>query len=167
MIVVTCHASVYTLVLLSFDRYLAVVHAVISMPYRNKFYTIVWVYLSLFDIISLVWSFFAHKKLKLNDFCIEVAKCAFLIIFFLESTNVWYYINNVKQISHTIAFNPYRVLITAWTIIIITGIPAGLAHGVVNYPYQGKDYTACLFLVDDGYNLVAFQVNMFLNIFLW
>lgn len=36
MIVVTCHCSVYTLVLMSFDRFLAVVHPVTSMSFRTE-----------------------------------------------------------------------------------------------------------------------------------
>ncbi|XP_067639584.1 allatostatin-A receptor-like [Eurosta solidaginis] len=36
MIVVTCHCSVYTLVLMSFDRFLAVVHPVRSMSWRTE-----------------------------------------------------------------------------------------------------------------------------------
>jgi len=36
MIVVTCHASVYTLVLMSLDRYLAVVHPITSMNFRTE-----------------------------------------------------------------------------------------------------------------------------------
>ncbi|XP_017474834.1 PREDICTED: allatostatin-A receptor-like [Rhagoletis zephyria] len=36
MIVVTCHCSVYTLVLMSFDRFLAVVHPVTSMSLRSE-----------------------------------------------------------------------------------------------------------------------------------
>ncbi|KAH8287709.1 hypothetical protein KR054_011772 [Drosophila jambulina] len=36
MIVVTCHCSVYTLVLMSFDRFLAVVHPVTSMSLRTE-----------------------------------------------------------------------------------------------------------------------------------
>ncbi|XP_047106271.1 allatostatin-A receptor-like [Schistocerca piceifrons] len=36
LIVVTCYASVYTLVLMSFDRYLAVVHPVSSMGLRTQ-----------------------------------------------------------------------------------------------------------------------------------
>lgn len=55
----------------------------------------------------------------------------------------------------------HRAIVTAWVVIVTTGIPAALSHGVVNYPYAGRNYTACLFLVDEGYNLVAFQVNYF------
>lgn len=40
------------------------------------------------------------------------------------------------------------------------GIPAALSHGVVNYPYNDRNYTACLFLSEQGYNIVAFQVNI-------
>lgn len=36
MIVVTCHASVYTLVLMSLDRFLAVVHPIASMSIRTE-----------------------------------------------------------------------------------------------------------------------------------
>lgn len=53
----------------------------------------------------------------------------------------------------------HRAICTAWIIIISTAIPAGLAHGVVNYPYMDRNYTACLFLVEAGYNIVAFQVS--------
>lgn len=53
----------------------------------------------------------------------------------------------------------HRAICTAWIIIISTAIPAGLAHGVVNYPYNDRNYTACLFLVEQGYNIVAFQVS--------
>lgn len=58
-------------------------------------------------------------------------------------------------------FHFHRAICTAWIIIISTAIPAGLAHGVVNYPYNDRNYTACLFLVDDGYNIVAFQVSSY------
>jgi 7 transmembrane receptor (rhodopsin family) len=36
MIVVTCHASVYTLVLMSLDRFLAVVHPISSISLRTQ-----------------------------------------------------------------------------------------------------------------------------------
>lgn len=52
-----------------------------------------------------------------------------------------------------------RAIFTAWVIIVTTAIPAGLSHGVVNYPYNGRNYTACLFLVEAGYNIVLFQVS--------
>ncbi|XP_031626002.1 allatostatin-A receptor-like isoform X2 [Contarinia nasturtii] len=96
MIVVTCHASVYTLVLMSFDRFLAVVHPVTSMSLRTE-------------------------------------------------------------------RNATLAIVAAWVIIVTTGIPAALSHGVVNYPYGGRNYTACLFLSEEGYNLVAFQVSFFLS----
>lgn len=44
MIVVTCHASVYTLVLMSFDRFLAVVHPVTSMSLRTERNATMWVW---------------------------------------------------------------------------------------------------------------------------
>lgn len=53
-----------------------------------------------------------------------------------------------------------RAIVTAWVVIVTTGIPAALSHGVVNYPYNDRNYTACLFLSEQGYNLVAFQVNI-------
>lgn len=55
--------------------------------------------------------------------------------------------------------NGCRAIFTAWIVIILTGIPAALTHGVVNYPYGGGNYTACLFLSEEGYNLVEFQVK--------
>lgn len=53
-----------------------------------------------------------------------------------------------------------RAIVTAWVVIVTTGIPAALSHGVVNYPYNDRNYTACLFLSEQGYNLVAFQVKI-------
>lgn len=50
-----------------------------------------------------------------------------------------------------------------WIVIVTTAIPAALSHGVVNYPYGERNYTACLFLTDAGYNIVAFQVNFMFN----
>lgn len=44
MIVVTCHASVYTLTLMSLDRFLAVVHPINSIPYRNEINALLWVF---------------------------------------------------------------------------------------------------------------------------
>lgn len=58
-----------------------------------------------------------------------------------------------------------RAIVAAWVIIVTTGIPAALSHGVVNYPYGGRNYTACLFLSEEGYNLVAFQVTTILFLF--
>lgn len=66
--------------------------------------------------------------------------------------------NSLNHIGH-LQKTKYRAIVTAWVVIVTTGIPAALSHGVVNYPYAGRNYTACLFLVEDGYNLVAFQVN--------
>lgn len=43
MIVVTCHASVYTLVMMSLDRFLAVVHPISSMAYRTEQNAVLWV----------------------------------------------------------------------------------------------------------------------------
>lgn len=43
MIVVTCHASVYTLVLMSLDRFLAVVHPISSISIRTQWNALLWV----------------------------------------------------------------------------------------------------------------------------
>lgn len=55
----------------------------------------------------------------------------------------------------------FRAIVTAWVVIVTTAIPVAIVHGVVNYPYNGRNYTACLFLIENGYNLVLFQVNNF------
>lgn len=44
MIVVTCHASVYTLVLMSLDRFLAVVHPISSISIRTQRNALLWVF---------------------------------------------------------------------------------------------------------------------------
>ncbi|XP_055642026.1 allatostatin-A receptor isoform X2 [Toxorhynchites rutilus septentrionalis] len=96
MIVVTAHASAYTLVLMSLDRFLAVVHPITSMTVRTE-----------------------------------------------------------KNASIAIA--------VTWFIIVTTGIPVAISHGVLRYPSRGDDYTACLFLHNQGYSLIAFHVSFFLS----
>jgi len=50
MIYVCAYASVYTLVLMSLDRYLAVVHPIYSIPYRTQQNTI-WILLCLWGVL--------------------------------------------------------------------------------------------------------------------
>uniref|UniRef100_A0AAG5CPQ2 G-protein coupled receptors family 1 profile domain-containing protein n=1 Tax=Anopheles atroparvus TaxID=41427 RepID=A0AAG5CPQ2_ANOAO len=92
MIVVTAHASAYTLALMSLDRFLAVVHPITSMSIRTE-----------------------------------------------------------RNASIAICFT--------WFIILTTAIPVAISHGVLSYPRQGGEYTACLFLHNKGYSLVAFHVS--------
>lgn len=63
-----------------------------------------------------------------------------------------------KWCYHKLLF--FRAIVTAWILIVSTAIPVAIVHGVVDYPYNGRNYTACLFLVENGYNLVLFQVNI-------
>lgn len=63
--------------------------------------------------------------------------------------------------------NDSRAIFTAWIVIVTTAIPVAIVHGVVNFPYNGRNYTACLFLVENGYNLVLFQVNKSLCFAKW
>lgn len=48
-----------------------------------------------------------------------------------------------------------------WFVILTTAIPVAISHGVLFYPRQGGYYTACLFLHNEGYSLVAFHVSRF------
>lgn len=57
----------------------------------------------------------------------------------------------------------HRAIATAWVIILTTAIPVTLSHGEVLYRYEDRTYTACLFLVDEGYNLVAFHVILLIE----
>jgi len=59
MIVVTCHASVYTLVLMSLDRFLAVVHPISSISIRTQRNALLWVTHSNFTENSF-WLFFLY-----------------------------------------------------------------------------------------------------------
>lgn len=54
MIVVTCHASVYTLVLMSLDRFLAVVHPISSISIRTQRNALLWVFTKKLTKISLL-----------------------------------------------------------------------------------------------------------------
>uniref|UniRef100_A0A182SX43 G-protein coupled receptors family 1 profile domain-containing protein n=1 Tax=Anopheles maculatus TaxID=74869 RepID=A0A182SX43_9DIPT len=90
MIVVTAHASAYTLVLMSLDRFLAVVHPITSMSIRTE-------------------------------------------------------------------RNASIAICLTWFVILTTAIPVAISHGVLFYPRQGGYYTACLFLHNEGYSLVAFH----------
>ncbi|CRK97661.1 CLUMA_CG011046, isoform A [Clunio marinus] len=91
MIVVTCHASVYTLVLMSLDRFLAVVHPISSISIRTQ-----WNALLLTCLLS------------------------------------------------------FRAIIVTWLIVIVSAIPVGVSHGVVEFS-------------NEGYNWAAFQISFFLS----
>lgn len=52
LIVVTAHASIYTLVLMSLDRYLAVVHPIASMVIRTETYTMRAIFVLWFLILT-------------------------------------------------------------------------------------------------------------------
>ncbi|CAO1412877.1 unnamed protein product [Diamesa serratosioi] len=96
MIVATCHGSVYTLVLMSLDRFLAVVHPISSISIRTE-------------------------------------KNAIIAIIF------------------------------AWFLIFTSAIPVAITHGEVSYVHKGQPNTACLFLSEEGYSHVAFQISFFLS----
>lgn len=90
--------------------------------------------------------------------------CACAIKWFNGRSQHWmgvtkWIMNSLNHTGHNVIDN--RAIATAWVVIVTSAIPAALSHGVVNYPYAGRNYTACLFLVEEGYNLVAFQVNDF------
>lgn len=84
----------------------------------------------------------------------------------LQPNEWWIHSNHIERANIT-NIKTCRAIVTAWVVIVLTGIPAALTHGVVNYPYGGRNYTACLFLSDEGYNLVAFQVRIFLFSFVF
>lgn len=52
-----------------------------------------------------------------------------------------------------------RAILLAWVVIVTSAIPVALSHGVLNYPYKERNYTACVFLSEEGYSLVGFQVS--------
>ncbi|CRK97662.1 CLUMA_CG011047, isoform A [Clunio marinus] len=80
MIVVTCHASVYTLVLMSLDRYLAVVHPVSSIAFRTEknaslSIAVIWLLITITGIPVML----SHgETIFLFDFNVVMVKCIFL-----------------------------------------------------------------------------------------
>lgn len=52
------------------------------------------------------------------------------------------------------------MIVVTWVVVILSAIPVGMSHGVVEYyNHKNEINTACLFLADDGYNHAAFQVR--------
>ncbi|CAK1546911.1 unnamed protein product [Leptosia nina] len=95
-IVVTAHASVYTLVLMSIDRFMAVVHPIASMSIRTE------------------------KNALLAIACI-------------------------------------------WVLILTTAIPVGICHGEREYSYFHRNHSSCVFLEEQGYSKLGFQISFFLS----
>lgn len=58
-----------------------------------------------------------------------------------------------------------RAIATAWVIIVTTALPVTMSHGEVLYRHENRTYTACLFLSEEGYNLVAFHVILLIKYF--
>lgn len=49
-----------------------------------------------------------------------------------------------------------------WLLITTTAIPVALSHGVLNLTsYTDANFTVCVFLSNEGYSHVAFQVIAF------
>lgn len=81
MIVVTCHASVYTLVLMSLDRFLAVVHPITSISIRTEANAMLSIGVAwLLITITAIPVMFSHGEAEFVDefYSIVVIKCVFL-----------------------------------------------------------------------------------------
>lgn len=98
-IVVTAHASVYTLVLMSVDRYMAVVHPITSMTIRTE-------------------------------------------------------------------NNALLAIVCIWVVILTTAIPVGICHGEREYYYYYRNHSSCVFLEEQGYSKLGFQMAFFLSSYL-
>jgi hypothetical protein len=58
----------------------------------------------------------------------------------------------------------HSAIIVTWFIVTISAIPVGVSHGIVEfYNHRNEINTACLFLTDEGYSHVAFQVSLLLG----
>ncbi|XP_035780121.1 allatostatin-A receptor-like [Anopheles albimanus] len=79
LIVVTAHASIYTLVLMSLDRFLAVVHPIASMVIRTERNTVLAITVLWIVIITTAIPVpFAHGVSLYTDDSYETEKCGFL-----------------------------------------------------------------------------------------
>lgn len=59
-------------------------------------------------------------------------------------------------------------IIFAWFLIFTSAIPVAITHGEVSYVHKGQPNTACLFLSEEGYSHVAFQVRLIhIKIIIW
>ncbi|XP_022239718.1 allatostatin-A receptor-like [Limulus polyphemus] len=96
LVFVCAYASIYTLVLMSLDRFMAVVHPITSMSIRTE-------------------------------------------------------------------RNAYIAIVITWSCIIVACVPVLQAHGLMNYMFREKEHSVCVFLADEGYNHVAFQISFFLS----
>lgn len=65
---------------------------------------------------------------------------------------MWHWLKSEK-------YSPFSAIGLTWVLIVTTAIPVALSHGIINFPYKGDNYVACVFLSDFGYSLVWFQVN--------
>jgi hypothetical protein len=64
MIAVTCHASVYTLVLMSVDRYIAIVHPISGISIRTEKNATLWVsYFIFFRPLYIIVCYCAYKNI--------------------------------------------------------------------------------------------------------
>lgn len=96
LVIVCAYASVYTLVLMSFDRFLAVVMPIASMSIRTE-------------------------------------------------------------------QNTYLAILIVWLVILVSCIPALMAHGKYSYYYAFQRQSSCVFLQNEGYDQAAFQISFFLT----
>lgn len=76
--------------------------------------------------------------------------------------------NNTTNLN-TITFMSFcSAIIFAWFLIYTSAIPVAIIHGEVSYVHKGQPNTACLFLSEEGYSHVAFQVRLIhIKIIIW
>lgn len=131
--------------------------------------------------ITTIYAYFARHTLVFNPFVSRFSLHFLSSLFFpysssivqsvghLITPSVWperrkknqlKMLHRISILSNCDKKNYSRAIFTAWVVIVTTAIPVAIVHGVVNFPYNGRNYTACLFLVENGYNLMLFQVNV-------
>ncbi|XP_054724244.1 allatostatin-A receptor-like [Uloborus diversus] len=96
LVIVCAYASIYTLVLMSLDRFLAVVHPIASMSVRT-----------------------------------------------------------VK--------NALVAISVMWAVIVVACVPALQSHGQVSYTIENTEFSVCVFLSNEGYSYMAYQICFFLS----
>ncbi|KAG8178424.1 hypothetical protein JTE90_000937 [Oedothorax gibbosus] len=96
LVLVCAYASIYTLVLMSLDRFLAVVHPIASMAFRT----------------------------------VRNAALACAVL---------------------------------WALIVLACVPALMSHGLISYTYHKVEYSACVFLSNEGFSYAAYQICFILS----
>ncbi|KAG0726500.1 Allatostatin-A receptor [Chionoecetes opilio] len=154
---VTAYASVYTLLLLSFDRFLAVVHPIESMTKSmTSEYPRPCPYTHAHAPTPTPMPLHPHPIESMTS---EYPRpCPYTHAHAPTPTPMPLHPHPIESMTIRTESNAFYAICFSWVLILTSCIPLYLCHGIKKQNFDGKVYIHCGFL-DEDYNHMAFHIG--------